>query len=270
MQNPWFLIFPFFSIVPFFAFHPKIWKYTLLLPSKKNIYFSKILWAKNEEDWDKDEFNRQSLLDVLGDGLGSFRDGVSGKFSGEDELDGRLDFAGRKSSSLVESDELGSFGGDSVEGVVDEGVHDVHGLLGDTDVGVHLLEDLVDVDGEGFNSSSSGFLVSFRSGGFSLSHLYSLNNCKFSHHSKFNMFIIPSTNIPNYDWLHFPTLCFLFIILFLPRTFSLELSPQSATFSIEISPILYFITMIFDQDHKINTHQPKDIRDEKNSIFLSF
>ena len=112
----------------------------------------------------------KSLLDVFGDSLGSFRDSVSGEFSGEDELDSRLNFSGGESSSLVESDELGSFGGDSVEGVVDEGVHDVHGLLGDTDVGVHLLEDLVDVDGEGFNSSSSSFLVSFGSGGFSLSH----------------------------------------------------------------------------------------------------
>ena len=42
---------------------------------------------------------------------------------------------------------------------MDEGVHDVHGLLGDSDVGVDLLEDLVDVDGEGLNSSSSGLLV---------------------------------------------------------------------------------------------------------------
>ena len=71
----------------------------------------------------------RSLLDVLGDGLGSFRDGVSGQFSGENELDSGLNLSGRKSSSLVESDQLGSLGGDSVEGVVDEGVHDVHGLL---------------------------------------------------------------------------------------------------------------------------------------------
>ena len=100
------------------------------------------------------------MLDIFGDGLGAFRDGVSGQLSGEDELDGRLNLSGRESSSLVESDELGSFSGNSVEGVVDEGVHDVHGLLGDADVGVHLLEDLVDVDGEGLNSSSSGFLIS--------------------------------------------------------------------------------------------------------------
>ena len=94
---------------------------------------------------------------------------MSGEFSGEDELDSRLDFSGGESSSLVESDELGAFGGDSVEGVVDEGVHDVHGLFGDTDVGVDLLEDFVDVDGEGFDSPSSGLLVGFRLG-FLLSH----------------------------------------------------------------------------------------------------
>ena len=83
-----------------------------------------------------------------------------------------MDFPRGESSSLVESDEFGSLSGDSVEGIVDEGVHDVHGLLGDTDVGVDLLEDLVDVDGEGLNSSSSGFLVSAFGFGFRfLSHL---------------------------------------------------------------------------------------------------
>jgi hypothetical protein len=113
------------------------------------------------------------LLDVFSDGFGSLRDGVSGELSGEDELDGRLDFTGGKSSPLVESDELRSFSGNSVEGVVDEGVHDVHGFLGDADVGVHLLKDLVDVDGEGLNSSSSGFLVGsgFLGLGRFLSHL---------------------------------------------------------------------------------------------------
>jgi len=110
---------------------------------------------------------KRSLLDVFGDSFGSFRDSVSSQLSREDELDSRLDLSGRESSSLVESNELGSFSGDSVEGIVDEGVHNIHGLLGDTNVGVNLLEDLVDVDGEGFNSSSSGLLVSRGSSGFS-------------------------------------------------------------------------------------------------------
>jgi hypothetical protein len=40
---------------------------------------------------------------------------------------------------------------------------------------VHLLEDFVDVDGEGLNSSSSGFLVSsgFFGLGWLLSHFFS-------------------------------------------------------------------------------------------------
>jgi len=90
--------------------------------------------------------DEESHLDVFGDSFGSLRHGVSGEFSGENELDSTLNLSGRKSSSLVESDEFGSFSGDSVEGIVNEGVHDVHGFLGDTDVGVYLLQHLVDVD----------------------------------------------------------------------------------------------------------------------------
>ena len=117
------------------------------------------------------KLKERSYLDVFSDGLGSFWDGVSGEFSGEDELDSWLDLARWKSSSLVESDELWSFSGDSVESVVDERVHDVHGLLWDSDVGVDLLEDLVDVDWEGLNSSSSGFSVGSSGGGWCFSHL---------------------------------------------------------------------------------------------------
>ena len=54
--------------------------------------------------------------------------------------------------SLGVSDESGRFTGDSFEDIVDEGVHDAHGLLGDAGLGVNLLEDTVDVDGEGFDS----------------------------------------------------------------------------------------------------------------------
>jgi hypothetical protein len=117
------------------------------------------------------KIKRSSLLDIFSNGFSSFWDSVSGEFSGEDELDSWLDLSGWKSSSLVESNKLGSFSGNSVEGIMDEGVHDVHGLLWDSDIGVHLLEDLVDVDGEGLDSSSSGFLVSRLFGlGWFLSH----------------------------------------------------------------------------------------------------
>jgi hypothetical protein len=46
----------------------------------------------------------QSMLDIFSDGFSSLRDGVSGEFSGEDELDSGLNLSGWQSSSLVESD----------------------------------------------------------------------------------------------------------------------------------------------------------------------
>merc|ERR1712115_737989 len=51
---------------------------------------------------------------------------------------------------LVVVGQTGSLGSDTFEDIVDERVHDAHGLGGDTSVGVDLLEDLVDVDGVGF------------------------------------------------------------------------------------------------------------------------
>ena len=92
----------------------------------------------------------------LGDGLGALSDGVLGELTGEEEADGGLDLAGGEGVLLVVADETGRLGGDLLEDVVDEGVHDAHGLLGDAGLGVHLLEDTVDVDGEGLGSSSLG------------------------------------------------------------------------------------------------------------------
>jgi len=92
---------------------------------------------------------------VLGDGLGAFADGVLGEFTWEDELDGGLDLSGGESVSLVVADEAGGFAGNLLEDVVDEGVHDAHGSLGDTGVLVDLLEDSVDVHREGLSAAAS-------------------------------------------------------------------------------------------------------------------
>jgi hypothetical protein len=78
----------------------------------------------------------------LGDGLGTLRDGVLGELSGEDEADGGLNLAGRDGRLLVVGRELRGLGRDALEDVVDERVEDEHGLVGDTSVGVDLLEDL--------------------------------------------------------------------------------------------------------------------------------
>ena len=56
---------------------------------------------------------------------------------------------------FVISDESGGLIGDLLEDVVDERVHDGHGSLGDSSLGVNLLEDSVDVDGEGLGSLGS-------------------------------------------------------------------------------------------------------------------
>ena len=79
-----------------------------------------------------------------------------GKLTWEEEADGGLDLAGGESVLLVVANEAGRLGGDLLEDVVDERVHDAHGLLGDTGLGVDLLEDAVDVDGEGLCSSALG------------------------------------------------------------------------------------------------------------------
>ena len=75
-----------------------------------------------------------------------------GKLSGEDEADGGLDLAGGQSLAVVVAGQVASFGGDAAEDVVDEGVHDSHTGLGDTSVGVDLLEDTVDVGGVGLDA----------------------------------------------------------------------------------------------------------------------
>jgi hypothetical protein len=72
---------------------------------------------------------------------------VLGQLSGQKEPDGSLDLPRGDGGPLVVVGELAGLGSDTREQVVDEGVHDAHGLGGDTGVGVHLLQDLVDVDG---------------------------------------------------------------------------------------------------------------------------
>ena len=70
-----------------------------------------------------------------------------GQLTGEEQPDGGLDFPGGDGGPLVVVGKTGGLGGDALEDVIDEGVHDGHGLGADTSVGVDLLQDLVDVDG---------------------------------------------------------------------------------------------------------------------------
>ena len=78
-----------------------------------------------------------------------------GEFTGEEEADSGLDLSGGEGVSLVVSDELGGLEGGLLEDVIDERVHDLHASLGDASLGVDLLEDSVDVDGESLSASAS-------------------------------------------------------------------------------------------------------------------
>ena len=84
---------------------------------------------------------------VLGDSLGTLGDSVLGKLSGEEEPDSGLDLPGGDGGPLVVVSKTAGLSSNTLKQVVDKGVHDAHGLGGDTSVGVHLLQDLVDVDG---------------------------------------------------------------------------------------------------------------------------
>ena len=118
-------------------------------------------------------FFRHTLLggSVLGDGLGSFRDGVLSQLSWEEKSDSSLDLPRGDGSPLVVVSETGSLSGDSFEYVVDKRVHDAHGLGRDTSVGVDLLQDFVNVDGIRFLSLLLLFLISGSTGSLCLSGL---------------------------------------------------------------------------------------------------
>ena len=93
--------------------------------------------------------SKHSLLGagVLGHGLGALRHGVLGQLTGEEQTDCGLDLPGGDGAATVVVGQTASLGGDVLEDVVHERVHDRHGLAGDTGVGVHLLQHFVDVDG---------------------------------------------------------------------------------------------------------------------------
>ena len=69
-----------------------------------------------------------------------------GQLTGQHETHGGLDLPRGDGRLLVVASESGGLLGELLEYVVDEAVHDAHGLAGDPDVRVHLLEHLEDVD----------------------------------------------------------------------------------------------------------------------------
>lgn len=83
---------------------------------------------------------------VLSDGLGSLAHSVLGQLTGQEETDGSLNLPGREGGTSVVVCQARGLGGDALENVIHERVHDRHSLAADAGVGVHLLQHLVDVD----------------------------------------------------------------------------------------------------------------------------
>ena len=113
------------------------------------IVFLVVLVALKRAGWVGIGMKRYSLLGagVFGDSLGSLRDGVLGQLTGQEEPDSGLDLPGGDGGPLVVVGKTAGLSSDALKEIVDKGVHDAHGLGGDTSVGVDLLENLVDVDG---------------------------------------------------------------------------------------------------------------------------
>merc|ERR1711959_809073 len=94
-------------------------------------------WAGQSRGWGPSSTSRLGGGE-LGHGLGPLGHGVLGELAGEDEADGRLDLPGGEGTLLGVPGEAGGLGGDLLEDVVREGVHDGHGLGGDAGLGVDL------------------------------------------------------------------------------------------------------------------------------------
>jgi hypothetical protein len=80
----------------------------------------------------------------LGDGLDPLGDGVLGQLAGQQEPDGGLDVLDGEGRGLPVLGQLGGLAGQPLEEVVGDGVEDSHGLRGDADLRVDLLQHLED------------------------------------------------------------------------------------------------------------------------------
>ena len=84
---------------------------------------------------------------------------------GEDKSHGSLDLPGRDRGLLVVAGQAGSLLRELLEDVVYETVHNSHGLAGDADIGVDLLQNFENVDLVSFGALLRLLLLLLVSGG---------------------------------------------------------------------------------------------------------
>merc|ERR1712167_534578 len=83
-----------------------------------------------------------------------------GQFTRKQKPDGGLDFTGANNTPLVIIHQSTNLGNNSLEDIIHKTIHDGHNFKRDAGVWVDLLEDFIDVDGEGLLPlCSSGLLL---------------------------------------------------------------------------------------------------------------
>ncbi len=82
----------------------------------------------------------------LGHSLCSFRDSVLWELSRKNQTDRSLNLARRNGWLFVVAGQIGGFVRNLVEDIIDERVHDGHGLGGNSSVWVNLFQHLVDIN----------------------------------------------------------------------------------------------------------------------------
>jgi hypothetical protein len=104
------------------------------------------------------EFNQQELrIEVreedlrgggeFGDSFGSLGDGVFGQLTRKHETNRGLNFSGGEGGLLVVTSKTRGFRSNSLEDIVDKGVHDGHSSLRDSSVWMNLFQHFVNVAG---------------------------------------------------------------------------------------------------------------------------
>jgi len=77
---------------------------------------------------------------------------VLGQLTRQEQPDCRLDLTGTDGAFLVVVGKTRRLASNTLEDIVDEGIHDAHCLARDSSVGVNLFKHFVDVDGVAFSS----------------------------------------------------------------------------------------------------------------------
>lgn len=89
---------------------------------------------------------------VLGDSFGALANCVFCEFTGKEKTHSGLNFPGRNGRLLVLKCQAGCLSSNSLEDIVYERVHDAHCFGRDSDIGVNLFQNIVDVDSIAFLS----------------------------------------------------------------------------------------------------------------------